>query len=106
MVAAAIGVTAPPPGGAAVSESVRVRDSVLGRSVEGRPIHVTRIGDPGAPVKVLVVGAIHGNEPAGMTVTALLRRRPPALDGVELWVIHDDQPGRRGRGLAPQRARG
>lgn len=87
-----MGLTAPPPGGAAVSETVRVRDSVLGRSVEGRPIRVTRIGDPGAPVKVLVVGAIHGNEPAGMAVTALLRSRPPALAGVELWVIPTINP--------------
>lgn len=87
MVAAAIATTAPPPGGAVVSAPVRVADAVLGRSVEGRPIRVMRIGDARAPVKILVVGAIHGNETAGMAVTSELRRHPPRLDGIELWVV-------------------
>lgn len=85
-------MTAPPSGGAAASGPVRVSDSVLGRSVEGRPIRVSRIGDPGARIKILVVGAIHGNEVAGMAVTSLLRRRPPRLDGVELWVVPTVNP--------------
>ena len=81
-----------PSGGAAVSAPVRVSDAVLGRSVEGRPIRVTRIGNPRAPVKVLVVGAVHGNETAGMAVTARLRRRPPPRAGVELWVVPTINP--------------
>ena len=92
MAAAAACAAAPPPGGAAVSVPVPVRDSVLGRSVEGRPVQVARIGDPAAPVKVLVVGAIHGNETAGIAVTARLRRHPPRLPGVELWVIPTVNP--------------
>lgn len=92
MAAAAACAGAPPSGGAAVSAPVPVRDSVLGRSAEGRPVQVTRVGDPAAPVKVLVVGAIHGNETAGMAVTARLRSRPPRLPGVELWVIPTVNP--------------
>jgi len=43
--------------------------SVIGHSVEGRPILATLNGDPEAPLQVLVVGSIHGDEPAGMRVT-------------------------------------
>jgi protein MpaA len=83
---------APPPGGAAASPEPSVRHAVLGRSAEGRPVHVTRIGERRAPVKVLVVGAIHGNETAGRAVLRRLRTRPAATPGVELWLIHDLNP--------------
>ncbi len=54
------------------AESDRVRTSVVGESVQGRPIQLVRVGRPllddgaiaAGPV-VLVVGAQHGNEPAG-----------------------------------------
>jgi len=49
---------------------------VIGRSVEGRPIVATLNGDPAAPLQVLVVGSIHGNETAGMRVTRQLLARP------------------------------
>lgn len=50
--------------------------SVIGHSVEGRPILATLNGDPAAPLQVLVVGSIHGNETAGMRVTRQLLARP------------------------------
>jgi len=50
---------------------------VLGRSAAGRPILLTRVGDRDAPRRVLVVGAVHGNEPAGRAVVRALRRGPP-----------------------------
>ena len=51
---------------------------VFGRSVEGRPLSFVRVGDRDAPVHVLVVGCIHGNEPAGERALRVLeRRRPP-----------------------------
>ena len=40
----------------------------FGRSVLDRPLTLTRAGDPEAPVRVLVVGSIHGNETAGHAV--------------------------------------
>jgi protein MpaA len=59
---------------------------VLGRSVEGRPIVAFVGGDSSAKRQVLVVGYIHGNEPAGAAITSVLTSlRVPA--GIELWVI-------------------
>jgi protein MpaA len=59
---------------------------VLGRSVGGRAIVAFVGGDPFASRHVLVVGCIHGNEPAGTAVTTVLTSlRVPV--GVELWVI-------------------
>ena len=43
---------------------------VLGHSVQGREIRATRVGEEGAPVNVLVVGDVHGNEPAGEAIIA------------------------------------
>ena len=64
---------------------------VIGRSVQGRPIRAVRVGSARAPRRVLVVGAIHGVEPAGRAVTARLRRaRPPR--GVALWLVDDLNP--------------
>jgi murein peptide amidase A len=65
--------------------------TVLGLSVEGRQIVAFEGGDPASPRKVLVVGAIHGNEPAGTAVAAALRTSSvPA--GVDVWVVPDLNP--------------
>lgn len=62
---------------------------LLGRSVEGRPITAYRVGNPhGTPV--LVVGAIHGNEAAGIAIAqALEKTSPPDLD---LWIVPNLNP--------------
>ena len=64
---------------------------VLGRSVQRRPIDAYEIGDPGARRKVLVVGCIHGNEPAGTRVVARLAAGG-AIPGVDLWLIPSINP--------------
>src|SRR3954470_11936616 len=65
---------------------------VIGHSVQHRPITVTRVGDPAARRKVLVVGEVHGNEPAGRgIVEALLRRATPPA-GSELLLVEDLTP--------------
>ena len=64
---------------------------VIGHSVEGRPIRALRIGSARARVKVMVVGAVHGNEPAGKAVVARLRRASPPR-GIALWLIEDANP--------------
>jgi hypothetical protein len=62
-----------------------------GRSVAGRSLELDRAGDPAAPVRVLVVGSIHGNEPAGHAVVRRLRMlAPPA--GVQLWLVERANP--------------
>jgi N-acetylmuramoyl-L-alanine amidase/Zinc carboxypeptidase len=63
----------------------------FGMSAEGRALKVARTGDPGAPVRVLVVGSIHGNETAGHAVIARLRRTQPP-PGVQLWLVRTANP--------------
>ncbi len=68
-------------------------------------MRVSVVGDPAAPARVLVVGAIHGTEPAGRAVAALLRRSPPRLPGVALWIVRDLNPDGTAAGTR-QNARG
>ena len=80
-------VPAPPP----PSASAEAGQIVIGRSAEGRPIRARLVGNPRARVKILVVGTIHGNEPAGKAVVARLRRaRPPR--GTAIWLVEDANP--------------
>jgi hypothetical protein len=75
-----------------------------GASAGGAPLRVERRGDPGAPVRVLVVGSIHGNETAGHAIVRRLRRvSPPA--GVQLWLVRTANPDGVRRGTR-QNARG
>jgi len=88
LVAAIASAVAPPaPSGPAQEpQAASGRFETIGHSVQGRPIRAVRIGNPRAPIRVLVVGEIHGTEPAGRAVTRRLRRaRPPR--GVELRLV-------------------
>ena len=67
------------------------RSVVLGHSVQGRPIRAYEVGDPASPLRVLVVGCIHGNEPAGIAIADALARGP-ATRGVDLWIVPDLNP--------------
>jgi N-acetylmuramoyl-L-alanine amidase len=63
----------------------------IGTSAEGRPIRAELVGSPRARTKILIVGSIHGNEPAGRAITRRLRGlRPPS--GTALWIIDDANP--------------
>jgi murein peptide amidase A len=76
----------PPPGPLDLSQDL----VGLGYSVEGRPIFAERYGTPGGR-RVLVIGAIHGDEDDGLAIVDELRRRevPPA---VELWIVESMNP--------------
>jgi len=64
--------------------------TTLGHSVRGRAIEAVHIDSAGARRAVLVVGCVHGNEPAGIAIARRLdRERRPGLD---LWVIDDLNP--------------
>jgi hypothetical protein len=65
--------------------------TVIGHSVQGRPIGAVRVGPARARVKLLVVGDVHGNEPAGRAVVARLRHARPPHD-TALWLIEDANP--------------
>ncbi|MCW3045583.1 MAG: murein peptide amidase [Actinobacteria bacterium] len=70
---------------------VPVQTLTLGRSVQGRPITAVEFGDPSAERKLVVVGCIHGNEPAGIAIARQLERlTPPA--GTDVWVIENLNP--------------
>ncbi len=74
--------------------------SVIGHSVQGRPIEVRRVGDPRADLKVLVVGSIHGDETQGRRVVRRLRgsdgKRVRAAD---IWTISTVNPDGVAAGL-------
>jgi murein peptide amidase A len=61
------------------------RPILLGRSLLGRPIDAYEVGNRSSPRKVLVVGCIHGNEPAGIAVAHLLEESSPRQS--DLWIL-------------------
>jgi protein MpaA len=63
----------------------------IGTSVRGRAIRAYHLGDPDARVTAVVLGAMHGNERAGIRVVRALRRGAPVA-GVDLWVIPTINP--------------
>jgi protein MpaA len=83
LVAAALGLSAAGP-------QTAERSIVVGHSVRGRAIVAYERGNPTAPA-TLVVGMIHGTEPAGLAVIRRLRHVPiPA--GVRLWLVPTVNP--------------
>jgi murein peptide amidase A len=68
------------------------RSLLLGRSVDGRAITAVEVGDP-TGTRVLVVGCIHGNEPAGIAVARRLEQLSPS--GVDLWIVPNLNPDGR-----------
>ncbi len=72
------------------------RVALLGRSVEGRPIRLIRLGDPGERPRALVFGCIHGTECEGIDVTRRLRSDRPSRP---LWVVENLNPDGLRRGL-------
>ena len=75
---------------------------LFGHSAQDRPLRAERVGE--GPVKVLVVGSMHGNETAGRAVLARLRKATPP-EGVELWLVDSVNPDGVRRGTR-QNARG
>ncbi len=80
---------APSPRGVEAAARPDVR--VIGESAQGRPIRVLRVGSARARTRVLVVGAIHGDELAGRAVVRRLRHAHPGR-GVSLWLIDTINP--------------
>ena len=76
---------------AASEEHIR-RTWVLGRSVDGRAITAIETGDPDSPAHSLVVGCIHGNEPAGIAIAEGACPPGSAELRPDLWVIADLNP--------------
>lgn len=64
----------------------------IGTSARGREIvAIRRAGSAATKVKLVVIGVIHGNEPAGARVVAeLMGSELP--DGMELWLVPSANP--------------
>jgi len=81
------------------SPAAAAETRVIGESVQGRPIVAERIGDPNGERVAIAVGVIHGDERAGLKVTAALRRRAGRLRGTQVWLVDALNPD----GLAARR---
>ncbi|HSD25427.1 MAG TPA: DUF2817 domain-containing protein [Solirubrobacterales bacterium] len=98
-------LTAPVAGGgasAAPSAVSAAQRGVLGRSVEKRTITAVQVGDPAGSRVALVVGVIHGDERAGLSIIRAIKREAREhagqLAGTQLWAIATVNPdGLRGR---------
>ncbi len=64
---------------------------LTGHSVLGTPITARRLGDAGDGPTVLVIGAIHGNETAGIAIARRLAHEAGARR-VRLWVVPNLNP--------------
>jgi protein MpaA len=87
-----LGVAATTAGARATPPLARRASVVVGRSVDGRQIQAIDVGsDRDQGPNILVVGCIHGNEPAGIAITReLIAHSPP--HSADLWVIPDLNP--------------
>jgi protein MpaA len=75
----------------AASAHVPIRIVIVGYSVDQRPIRAFVVGEPSAARRILVVGCIHGTEPAGEAITRRLRSlAPPA--GAVWWLVDQFNP--------------
>jgi protein MpaA len=74
-----------------LSDALVHRRILLGYSVQHRPITAVEQGDPDSTRRALIVGCIHGNEPAGIAVARVLGTTavPPEID---VWVVSDLNP--------------
>jgi murein tripeptide amidase MpaA len=88
-VAVASSVTAPDAGASAMTGVIaRV---LIAYSVQHRPIYAYRMGDPTSALTGVILGQMHGDESAGVTVTDTILHGPP-VHGLDLWVIASINP--------------
>jgi protein MpaA len=69
----------------------RMRTSTVGHSSQGRRIAATGFGNPHAPLRVLVIGCVHGDECAGRAVVQRLLADCPPLNA-DIWTIENLNP--------------
>jgi protein MpaA len=66
--------------------------SIVGHSVRGRLIRAIDVGpDSDRGANILVIGCIHGSEPAGIAIARSLIAHPPP-HSADLWVVPDLNP--------------
>jgi hypothetical protein len=67
-----------------------VREGVVGRSTEGRPIRLRQLGDPAIVGRVLVFGCIHGDECAARGIEPLANGCPDP--GANVFIVPNLDP--------------
>ena len=72
-------------GGSERAGTATIGVRVIGRSVKGRKIRAYHLGEPGAQ-RVVLISAMHGDEPAPRQILDSLRNGPP-IHGLNLWVV-------------------
>lgn len=68
-----------------------VEHRVIGYTVEDRPIHAWRVGNPASARKVVVMAAMHGDEGAPRKILHSIRDGRPVQD-VDLWLLPSVNP--------------
>ncbi len=73
----------------------------VGYSVEGRPIEAVELGR--GPLRVLIIGSVHGNEPEGIALVnrlaELLYVRPLLLESATVVLVRNANPDGAARGM-------
>jgi protein MpaA len=69
----------------------QLRPRRFGTSVLGRPLRAYRVGDRRSAVTAVLIGNMHGNEPAGVRLVNAVRA-DSRLRGVDLWVVPTMNP--------------
>jgi protein MpaA len=65
---------------------------VIGHSVQGRRIVAYHLGDPSLARVSVIIGQMHGDEPAGPHLVRALLAAKRRLAGVNLWVVATMNP--------------
>lgn len=65
---------------------------LIGHSVEGREIWAYQVGDPDATKVALILGQMHGEEPAGTLSAWGIINDHRDVTGIQLWVIPSMNP--------------
>src|SRR5690242_10750261 len=71
---------------ASTAQPAVVEVRTIGRSVQGRAITAWRLGEPSSSRKVVVLAAMHGDEPGPSRILANLRDGRP-IRGADIWVV-------------------
>ncbi len=88
----ALVVTSLPSSASAREEALVTDRFVIGQSVQHRDITVVHRFRPGATVKVVVIGNIHGDERAGLRVIKRLREVQSLPNNLDLFLIRTANP--------------
>lgn len=69
-----------------------VSREVIGHSVDGRELWAYQVGDPDAEKVALVLGQMHGEEPAGTLSAWGIINDHRSVAGIQLWVVPTMNP--------------